>query len=86
MKRKVRTRLKIIHKEDEWISVHMPCMYLTCCDCGLTHRLKFLIIRDGKGIAMRISSAAGKTRKHRKKGSCFYPNKFVPRVKVKRRG
>lgn len=66
MKRNVRKRIKIIHRDGEWVSVHMPRMYLTCCDCGLTHRLRFAIINNGTGVGLQVSGAPGKTRKHRK--------------------
>ena len=38
-----------IQEEGEWVQPRMRKYYMKCCDCNLTHRLNFRLVKYGKG-------------------------------------
>ena len=36
-----------IQEEGQWVQPRMKNYYLKCCDCGLTHRVNFRLVKYG---------------------------------------
>jgi hypothetical protein len=54
------------HKQQydgEWIFPRRKNYYMQCCDCGLTHRINFKLVKDGRG--RQIAFQAFRIRKRR---------------------
>lgn len=59
-------------KAGQWVTPRMRGYRMSCCDCGLVHKLNFRVIRWGRGHkvvfqAFRHERATSQIRRHMKK-------------------
>lgn len=40
----------------EWIFPRRRNYYMRCCDCGLTHRVNFKLIKHGRGVRIGLQA------------------------------
>ena len=55
--------------DGEWVFPRRRNYYIKCCDCGLTHRINFLLIKHGKGKRIALQAFRVKQRKKSKKSA-----------------